>query len=189
MDEFAEARYYRIYESIYRNMQRENELINYRLGWAIFTSGGIFAATAILANITVNINWEPVMLAPLYLAMAVLSALALGFSKLSLSGVWAAQKQHDSLRRHYDTHRSTFEAMQLPTPMGESWISDKGKTAALRFPRYLVMVWWLALWVQLALLLAVTVFAVWHYVDTGCLWIQDRPMISWPAFLAKGCPA
>ena len=91
MSEEEQTHLYRIYESIWRNMQRENDLINQRLGWAIFTSGGIFAATTILANITVNANWEPFLIAPLYLAMAVLSFVALRFSGLAKKGVLAAQ--------------------------------------------------------------------------------------------------
>lgn len=178
---FDEVQLYRIYESIYRNMQRENDLINQRLGWAIFLSAGLFAATTILVNITVNSRWEVLVIWPLYLVMAVLSFVGLKFSHAVRSAVKAAQDQHDRLRDHYRKYEDDFAAMGLPLPMGETSSHDRGKHTALKFPGYLVNVWRLAMTAEIAICAVFIAYLVTHFIGTRCWWTQSPPLLAWPA--------
>lgn len=46
--------YYRIYDALWRNIDREDALVNQRINWAVLLSSGLFAATALLANAAIS---------------------------------------------------------------------------------------------------------------------------------------
>lgn len=142
-------RHYKAYEAIWRNMERENALINFRIQWAIALSGGILATEGVLAT-TLK---EPLPPSPdlthglTLLLMFFLSTIALAFCWKSREGVWAAQNQIDELKRHYytfqkDNGANIFEAdLALPRPFGNRISHSSGHTVAVTFPMVLVTVW------------------------------------------------
>lgn len=135
--------YYKIYESIWRNMERENTLINYRAGWCIAFTGGIFAAETIFANIA--LHYEGTTLTDLC-AMCALSFFASFICHNSELGVGAALTQIDYLRGHYsrfgDDQSSFFEQkLGLPRPFGDNKTHERGHRTAKIFPKALSGIW------------------------------------------------
>ncbi len=137
---------YRIYDAIWRNMDRENNLINQRLGWAIFFSAGIFSASAVVVNIMMKLvdtrlayltTW---MIAGCFL-LGCLAALGVYFSLRVLRGVDAALEQIEYLRERYQRDEAKFKAISLPRPFGEKKDIDRGRSASTIFPQTLVLIW------------------------------------------------
>jgi hypothetical protein len=154
---------YRIYESIWRNMARENDVMNYRLTWAILFSAGVFTATSILLTavtraIETQIGWGGI--SAILLLMSVLSATGVVFSVRARQGVIAAQDQHDYLRKRYNRHSHRFAKLGWPRPFGERIAHDRGNKAAMVFPVLLIRIWMSAAIIELALASAALTFAL-----------------------------
>lgn len=140
----------RIYESIWRNMERENALINFRIQWAITLSGGILATEGILTTSLKN-SFEPssddFVHGVTLLLMFVLSSIAVFFCYKSKEGVWAAQDQINELRKKYESFytkdgNNVFEAdFKLPRPFGSPISHEYGHITAVTFPKVLLAIW------------------------------------------------
>jgi hypothetical protein len=134
----------RVYEMIWRNMERENTLIHYRSSWGLGLSAGIFTAQALVANL---LNTDKISDIAVFTIMLGLSVIALIFSWGSLIGVNAAISQIDYLRAHYgrfgaDESSNVFEAkLLLPRPFGHLIDHASGHLAARRFPAALMVIW------------------------------------------------
>lgn len=144
-------RLYRIYESIWKNMARENDIMSHRLNWAIVFSAGIFAATSVLltaiamilgADRTVPLYPSNLIaVACILVLMAILSFTGVVFAARAHQGVIAAQEQHDSLKRHYDEYDKRFAALGLPQPFGQTSQHNRGNKAATVFPVMMLRIW------------------------------------------------
>jgi hypothetical protein len=151
--------HYRIYESIWRNMDREDTLISQRISWAILLSGGIFAASALLAT-GIRETSDPavnrdVLRSLFSVLMFLLSAIGVYFSYRTQEGVLAAQNQLGYLKDHYyrfqsEQGRSLFEERyNLPRPFGDPRDHISGTRAAVIFPKMMMVVWSVAALVEL----------------------------------------
>lgn len=168
MDDGSDDRF--IYQSIWQNMQRENELINHRIGWAIFLSAGIFTATAVMTTVVVNTRAYAVLLA-VFTLMTVLSWIGYVFSRRTRSAVAAAADQHDYLRHYFNDRKLDTK---WPRPFGETIDRDRGKAASLIFPTLLVRVWLTAAIIEAAIAL----FFVFSLLED----------VGFDAFLSQGFP-
>lgn len=136
-------KYYRIYESIWRNMERENNLMNHRITWAILLSAGVFAATTFLVNAILQAH-DPSGLksGALFAAMALMAGTAIIFSLRTMEGVKAAQSQLDYLLETYTPLKETFERdFGLPRPFGDKNDHLRGNHAADTFPKMMLWIW------------------------------------------------
>ena len=135
--------YYKVYEAIWRNMERENALISYRASWGLVFTGGIFAAEAVFGNLLIKMpNQATFLLAP----MLVLALCAAGVCIMSHFGVKAAREQINSLRHFYysfgDGRSNYFEqTLQLPRPFGDPLRHRSGHLNAKVLPIGLCAVW------------------------------------------------
>lgn len=155
--------HYRIYESIWRNIDREDTLVNQRITWAVLLSGGLFAATALLANVAASPPTkitQPVQ--ALFLAlMIVLAIVGIIFSLRVREGVMAAQSQINYLKNEYARYltpdcESLFERQyKLPRPFGDLRDYISGSQAAIIFPKLMLAVWILTSIVEFSFLVAV----------------------------------
>lgn len=152
---------YRIYESIWRNMARENDVMNYRLNWAIVFSTGTFTATAVLLTVVTIIlgpNRSDAIdlrnmgaVGGFLLLMSVLSATGVMFSVRARQGVLAAQEQHNYLKLEYANYQGYFSRLGWPRPFGEQSAHDRGNKAAIVFPVLLIRIWMSAAVIELVL--------------------------------------
>ena len=143
--------YFKIYEAIWRNMERENNLINYRNQWAIVLSGGILATQGVLLNAikdVIKLSTDYVFGGFVVLLMCLLSCLAIFFCWKSSEGVLAAQNQLDYLLGEYNRFKSErcrgnlFEVdCGLPRPFGDPHDHLKGNVAAFSFPKVMLSIW------------------------------------------------
>ncbi len=137
---------YRIYETIWRSMDREHNLINQRLGWAIFFSAGVLSASAIVVAIMSRLLDTAIRPLEVWmmggcLILGCLAATALYFSFRVLRGVEAALDQVEYLREKYQRDEAKFKAMGLPRPFGEKKDRDRGRSASVIFPQTLILIW------------------------------------------------
>lgn len=151
--------HYRIYESIWRNIDREDTLINQRISWAVVLSGGLFAATALLANALLSalVMQSAVSRAIVLLLMIALAVVGMIFSFKAKEGVEAAQNQTDYLKDLYDARRvddvSLFEKRyDWPRPFGDRRDHVSGASTARIFPQLMIFIWALAFGVEASLL-------------------------------------
>jgi hypothetical protein len=136
--------HYKIYDVIWKNMDRENQLINHRITWAIVFSGGIIAACAFLVSASANVSGplSLIIRGLLFLLMACLSAVGVFFSKRTQEGVSAAQSQLDYLLAQYRPRAKLFEQTYgLPRPYGDRHDHRRGNSAASAFPVLMYWTW------------------------------------------------
>lgn len=138
--------YYKIYESIWRNMERENTLISYRAGWCIFFTGGIFAAETIATNVMLRYSSNSTFVQILVAVTAAVSVFAAIVCNGSAKGVNAALYQIDELRKHYSQFRVGNESilekiLLLPRPFGDDIRHLEGHSNAKLFPKALCIFW------------------------------------------------
>lgn len=162
-EERMEAREYRIYESIWRNMDRENQLISSRIGWGIFLTAGLITANLLVLSNFANPGL-PSTDTFKGLVFLLLTAFALGgllFSWRVQEGVSAAQAQLKYLKGEFfrDQHRSNAksrfeEKYGLPRPFGTSDNHKTGDRAAIVFPWILISFWALIAVVQISVCLS-----------------------------------
>lgn len=148
---------HRIYDAIWRNMDRENNLINQRISWSItLTAGFLTAQTFILSRVLEVLSSDrhnklsviayTLMMGAFLLCFA-LSAFAADFSRRTKLGVDAAQRQLMYLKRRYYRLRtpeglSLFQdVMLLPRPFGNSNDHNSGNVVAQWFPKVMIVVW------------------------------------------------
>lgn len=142
---------YRVFETIWKNMDRENHLINHRITWAIVFSGGIFTASAILAA-AVGLTSSHMVRGLLFLIMAVLAACGIFFSIRTREGVRAAHSQLDYLKEHYTKRQHIFEVVHgWPRPFGDRHDHLRGNNAAMAFPELMYWTWIFVAIIELAL--------------------------------------
>ncbi|WP_198290187.1 hypothetical protein [Methylosinus sp. LW4] len=143
---------HKIYEAMWRNMERENNLINYRNQWSIVLSGGILATQGVLLTALREIDKNAVdyfFSGGILMVMFLLSALAIFFCTKTNEGVQAAQNQLEYLRRHYDSFESDIKCpgnffelkLRYPRPFGDPHDHNKGNIAALSFPKVMLVIW------------------------------------------------
>ncbi|ATQ69005.1 MULTISPECIES: hypothetical protein [Methylosinus] len=143
--------YSKIYEAVWRNMERENTLMNYRNQWSIVLSGGILATQGVLLTALKDFERDKVdhLFSGSVLAlMFFLSCLAVFFCLKTNEGVQAAQNQLEYLKGHYEQFRAgecsgnLFEAtLRYPRPFGDPHDHNKGNAAALVFPKVMLTIW------------------------------------------------
>jgi hypothetical protein len=143
--------YSKIYEAIWRNMERENTLINYRNQWSIVLSGGILATQGVLLTALKDIERDKVdhlFSGGILAVMFLLSCLAVFFCLKTNEGVQAAQNQLEYLKSHYEQFAAgecpgnLFEAkLRYPRPFGDPHDHNKGNAAALVFPKVMLTIW------------------------------------------------
>jgi hypothetical protein len=143
--------HYRIYESIWRNMDREDGLVNNRITWALVLSGGLLTATFVLSAVIVAIiNNGPKFGSPanasglITFVMAILAAIGCYFSFKSKQGVDAAFGQISYLQEQYKEQggKALFEdRYKLPRPFGDKRDNEGGSNAATAFPTILISFW------------------------------------------------
>ena len=128
--------WHRVYDAIWRNMDRENNLINQRISWSIMLTGGFLTAQSFVLGRVIEIlstgnkhTLTPTAYALMIIACgccALLSGVAALFSRQTMYGVDAAQRQLMYLKRRYDRLRgkdgkSLFQdLMRLPRPFGNN---------------------------------------------------------------------
>lgn len=149
---------YRIYDAIWRNMDRENNLINQRISWSILlTAGFLTAQTFVLSRVLEVLSAErQSSLTPATYSLmvgafglcALLSFIAGIFSRQTKHGVDAAQRQLMYLKRRYFRlkvgRKSLFQdVMRLPRPFGNSDDHLSGNIVSQRFPFVMMFVWYL----------------------------------------------
>ena len=116
-----------IYEAVWRNMERENALVNFRLTWSILLSGGVLTAQALAVGQALALPAQSGPKALIFLLAMVLTCCALWFCRESGKGVLGALSQIDHLRRHYLTYAADFAALGLPRPFGDE-LNEKTRT-------------------------------------------------------------
>lgn len=138
---------YRIYESSWRNMERENNLVNQRITWSLtLTSGFLLAETFLLGRVfeiySKGGDFSPFG-KPAFIACAVLSCLAAYVCYRVHAGVSAAFSQIKYLKEDvYGKYRKEFEDnMLLPRPFGGDIPTLHGHSAAEIFPLCMMFVW------------------------------------------------
>src|SRR6266852_3680951 len=91
--------YLAIYDAIWRNMDRECNLINARITWAILLSGGLLATEGIIVQRVQDAAHVTYWISGAFLVlMFFLSVLGCFFSFKTREGVTAAQNQIDYLK-------------------------------------------------------------------------------------------
>lgn len=156
---------YRIYDAIWRNMDRENNLINQRITWSILlTAGFLTAQTFVLSRVLEVLsserdndlpNFAYVLMVCAFILCSVLSAFAADFSRRTKHGVDAAQRQLMYLKRRYyrlrtSDGKSLFQdVMLLPRPFGNDVDHNSGNVVAQWFPKIMFLVWMLFAFVEL----------------------------------------
>jgi hypothetical protein len=152
----------RVYEMIWRNMERENTLINYRASWGLGLSAGIFTAQALLAHLLGSDRLYNILI---FVTMFLLSLIALFFSWGARCGVNAALNQIDYLRAHYwsfgaDECVNVFQSqLRLPRPFGVASDHESGHLAARRFPLAMMIIWGVAAGIEFAAIVAIGILA------------------------------
>lgn len=142
---------YRVYETIWKNMDRENVLINHRITWAIVFSGGIFTASAVLAT-AVGLSKSGLSQGFLFLLMAAMAGCGVYFSIRTREGVRAAHSQLDYLKDRYFAKQPTFEITYgWPRPFGDRHDHLRGNHAAMAFPELMYWSWLVAALIEVAL--------------------------------------
>jgi hypothetical protein len=159
-----------IHRMVYDNIAREQVLINNRISWAITMSGGLLAASAIFTNIIVLLITQPesyryVGIGFILLFMALLSVFGIWFSSAVQQAVLSAYRQIDYLKGEYDKFEGmrffmlkshdrfpkledkqleseiTSTGISLPRPFAVNPIHTSGRSAAMRFPLAMIVIW------------------------------------------------
>ncbi|HEX4180497.1 MAG TPA: hypothetical protein VHY32_06870, partial [Caulobacteraceae bacterium] len=171
-------RYHSVYEQIWRNMDRENNLIHYRVSWMLGTSSAVLTAEAFLAGRAFSdaAPSESTGQHIVYVLIMLIFTLGAGyFTFISQIGVKAAQEQLDHLKRNYeetisDSGKRVFEnILGLPRPFGNSINHKRGNIAAAVFPRIMLFSW---------LFLGLIQFVVLIYFSLMCL--QSAGLVNRP---------
>lgn len=141
---------YKIYEAIWRNMERENSLINDRNNWSVVLSAGLLAAQGALLQQVINLISEdkgPIVIPLMLLVMSITSFIAVFFCFKSRIGVYAAHRQIDELKGSYDSFVNSdgdnvFECdFRLPRPFGNTQNHNWGNATSMTFPLVLMIIW------------------------------------------------
>lgn len=140
---------YKVYDAIWQNMARENDLINHRNQWAIILSAGILATeAALLVSIRepAHLPEQSLFYGGVLFLLFVLSSLAVYFCHRSVDGVMAAQNQLDYLKRKYskwgDDNENYFQMqLNLPRPFGNPHDHYRGNATAVTFPKVMFVFW------------------------------------------------
>jgi hypothetical protein len=137
-----------IYESIWRNMERENALINFRITWAILLSAAMITAEAFLAGRLVQDtgNFNTLAAAIACGVMIILSIIGIVVSVLTIDGVGAAVAQLADLKTQYESWvedgKNLFEhKLHFPRPFGSELSHARGNTTARIFPIMMLALW------------------------------------------------
>jgi hypothetical protein len=170
------AHYMKVYEYIWRNLERENTLISYRTQWAISLSAGLAVTQGLIASGLKIPNEAHVFIvdASLLLTMSTLSLVAIFFSDRARNGVRAAVNQVEYLKSFYYSPKfvdlkgfSLFEKeLDVPRPFGDPKDHISGNYTARIFPTTLVSIW--------------VVFFVLEFVGTVCCAYAGISMIVHP---------
>ena len=140
---------YRIYTSLWQNMDRENTLIHYRITWSMVLSAAVLTAESFLAGRVFPDQASSrgdLDKLTFFGIMAMLSLAAILFSINTRSGVLAAQRQLDELRKHYyrfgNENENYFEnKMCLPRPFGSRKNHNSGNFTARVFAWMMIVIW------------------------------------------------
>ena len=134
-------------------MEREGELVNHRISWAIFLSAGILTTEGVLLSGAVSKfglgNPSYLIEGSILGLMAILSCIALYFCLNTHEGVRAAHSQLDYLKEEYKGHKNDhqkniFECNYgLPRPFGDPKDHLRGNIAAIIFPKMMIIIWFI----------------------------------------------
>jgi hypothetical protein len=132
----------RIYDSVSKNIERENALISFRISWAIFLSAGIVASETFIVNYVKDYHAQDVVVAQrAQVAVVSLSALAAFFCFMSRRGVKAAQAQMEVIKTAYTENAPNLEKLGFPQPFGKKPLHKAGNYNANVFPWVLMAIW------------------------------------------------
>jgi hypothetical protein len=136
------TRLWRIYESVSKNIERENTLIGLRIAWAIFLSAGIVGVETLIANFAKDYygSAKNALLAA-HLASMALTILAIFFCYSSRKGVLAAQAQMAEVKAAYEAHETDLKSLGYPRPYGDALNHHLGNYNANVFPTALLILW------------------------------------------------
>lgn len=135
-------RLYRIYETVSKNIERENSLLNFRILWAVFLSAGMLTAETFIANYTKEYyQARPSIHLVGQAAIILLSVLAIFFCYMSKEGVLAAQAQMLEIKEAYNRYAPTMKDFGFPRPFGDKERHDTGDYNAIAFPIALMTLW------------------------------------------------
>jgi hypothetical protein len=136
------TRLHRIYESVSKNIERENALISYRISWSIFLSAGILAAETFMASYAKDHYPDDPMVHLLAQGtIALLSCLAAYFCFMSRRGVKVAIIQMEEVKDAYVEHETSLKALGYPRPYGDPHGHRAGDYNAKIFPIALMILW------------------------------------------------
>jgi hypothetical protein len=135
------TRLHRIYDTVSKNIERENSLINYRITRAIMLSGGMLVAEGIIINYVAEYypgdrGWHLMG----QTAVVLLSLLGILFCWQAWQGVAAAQQQMNEIKLSYLKHEAQFTKLGFPRPYGliaRRWYMFN----AVVFPITLTVLW------------------------------------------------
>jgi magnesium-transporting ATPase (P-type) len=138
----------RIYNEIWQNINREDNLVNNRLMAAIVLSAGVLAAIAFIVAAAVGSSFEPerAFVANLFRSLMMflvfgLCVLSIVMTNATIEGIRAAQEQIDYLKGEYYKFTNHFEIFGLPRPFGDKSQFYRGMRAAILFPRVIRILW------------------------------------------------
>ncbi|MBI1384736.1 MAG: hypothetical protein GC150_07495 [Rhizobiales bacterium] len=151
---------YRVYETIWRNIDREDNLANQRILRAVLLTSGLFVATALLAETAADVKM-PLWIRAIFLGLMIgLSVIGIVFSHRTRLGVHAAYAQSKGLMDLYAERKSEFDAMGLPRPFGDEWVGAEGTRSADVFPFILLVIWYSAVIAEFAFLVALLTWVI-----------------------------
>lgn len=146
VEEVKRERNYKAYEAIWRNMERENALVNFRNQWTIVLSGGIGVTEGVLVSGITEVE-SKFYQGLIVLLMLFLSCVAIVFCLKAREGVIAAHNQLKYLLDQYnefkdENGKNIFEnELKLPRPFGNPEDHNRGSVAAKTFPSVLLSIW------------------------------------------------
>lgn len=138
---------YQRYLAVARGFDHEATVVGHRVTWAVLFSGGLVAATAVLVNAALGVaetGREAYGQLSLILLLAlVIALLGLGFSVVTLRGVFASHRQAEYLRGEYSALMEVegMAARKLPRPFGDPNDHLRGNEVARTFPIVMMLAW------------------------------------------------
>jgi hypothetical protein len=152
------TRLWRVYESVSKNIERENALVAARISWAIFLTAGTVGAESFIASYAKDhYAQDPVNAWRAQAAILALSVLAGLFCLFSRLGVKAAQIQMEHIKEAYENKEHLLRDLGFPRPFGAPAGSMIGDYNAMVYPWAL-----LGLWIVLFGLQLIKLFALWY---------------------------
>lgn len=143
-DKELASRLQRIYDTISKNIERENALINFRITWACILSAGVLGAEGVIVNYVAAYHagdiWYHRMA---QLSVVILSAIAIYFCIMSLLGVNAAQRQLEYIKLVFRARKHQFAEYGFPRPYGASLNHILGNYTAKAYPIALIFLWFM----------------------------------------------